>query len=419
MYRALATANLFASQGWDVTVLTATLDTYDRTGGSDPESISAIDERVRVVRVPFDPPLGQTDLARWSRTRVFSTMLWNGLRWLRSKFGFPEAKYGTWRRTLVDAARQIHARHPVDLTIGTANPNVDFAPGFDLHRRFDVSYVMDHRDAWHVSVYTGERIGSPRSRSARLERRMFRYATEGWFVNEPLLQWHAKEYPERAHAYHVVANGYDPAFVDSSWHRVPEPQNGLDFGYLGTIYGPMPLREALEGWRRARGESELIAKSRLNLYGRLGFGTEDDPKTAALLGEFASDSVIYRGPVSKTGVNSVYSELDALVLLAGPNPFTTSGKVFEYVATGLPIAGLFDPASGAARILEHYPRGVSARGAAAGEFKDTILRVAELAVGSNVEMQDEARKWATKYERSAQLLPRIRSLRSEMEGRRD
>jgi len=195
MYRALATANAFAAEGWDVTVLTATRDTFERLTGSDPAAEAAVDPAVRVERIPFDPDRGEEDLARWSRSRVLSPLLWNYLRWLRSSAAFPEGGYGHWRAPLIDAAERIHAERPVDLVVGTANPNVDFAPGEHLHRAHGVPYVMDYRDGWSLDVYTGQRSMSRRSRAGRIESRMLRHVVEAWFVNEPIRAWHAREHP--------------------------------------------------------------------------------------------------------------------------------------------------------------------------------------------------------------------------------
>ena len=55
VYRALATANAFAQDGWDVTVLTGEREIFQRYTGAD----LTLEERrppVRVVRVPFAWP---------------------------------------------------------------------------------------------------------------------------------------------------------------------------------------------------------------------------------------------------------------------------------------------------------------------------------------------------------------------------
>ncbi len=415
MYRALATANGFAREGWRVTVLTATRETFERLNGTDPEAETSIHPDIKVVRIPFDPDRGEGDLAKWSRLRIFSPLLWNGLRWLRALAGFPEVAYGSWRRPLAAAAQSIHEADPVSLVVGTANPNVDFVPGDHLYRRFGVPYVMDHRDAWHLNVYTGKRVGSRRSRSNRLERRMLDHAIEAWFVNAPIRDWHAQNHPERANRFHVVANGFDPAFLDRSKIEKRTRPADLTVGYLGTIYGPIPLRETLEGWRLARQRSSVLASASLVFRGRLGHFAEPDPEAAALLDEFRDDRVIYAGPVSKTQVSAVYSEFDLLLLIISRSRYVTSGKVFEYAATGLPIAALHDPISAATSVLDGYPSLFAADEVSAEAFAHAIVAASEFAATMTNHEILAAQEWAQHLARDEQLLPRITAL-SELIG---
>lgn len=416
MYRALATANAFARNGWRVTVLTATRETFERLTGSDPETEASIDPRITVVRVPFDTARGESDLSRWSRLRVYSPLLWNALRWLIASFGFPERAYASWRHPLARAAERIHAADAVDLVVGSANPNVDFVPGDHLHRKFGVPYVMDHRDAWHLNVYTGKRVGNALSRSFRWERRALKHAVEAWFVNEPIRRWHAKMHPSRAENFHVVANGFDPEFLENTGIRTPDPDRGLVFGYLGTIYGPIPLREALEGWRIARSQSELIARSTLRFRGRLGHFAEPDAAAAALLAEFEGYGVEYGGPVSKTQVAQVYEGYDVLLLIISRSAYVTSGKVFEYAATGLPIAALHHPETAATDVLAGYPLAFPIARVEADEIARALIAAGERAARLTGDEIAQARGWAAKLSRDAQLLPRIASLRAYVRG---
>jgi len=418
MYRALATANLFAREGWRVTVLTATRDTFERITGGDPEAERSIDPRVQVVRIPFDPARGETDLRRWSRFRVFSPLLWNFVRFLTAKALFPENGYGSWRRPLERAAVRIHRETPVDLVIGSANPNVDFMPGDRLRRRHGVPYVLDHRDAWHLDVYTGERLGRSWSRSRRIERRLFAGASEAWFVNAPIRDWHAAEYPRGARDMHVVANGYDPGFLELGGLRPRADGEGLVFGYLGTIYGPIPLRETLDAWRAARETSPLLARSRLVIRGRLGHFAEPDAMTAALLDEFRDDGVSYEGPVSKTAVARVYGGFDAVLLIISHSRYVTSGKVFEYAATGLPIAAIHHPETAATSVLAGHPQWFPVTALTPAEIQRVLIEVAERADRMTDADVAEARRWAEHLSREHQLLPRVHALRARVEGRR-
>ncbi|MBX9472726.1 glycosyl transferase [Microcella sp.] len=416
MYRALATANAFARDGWRVTVLTTTRETFERLTGSDPQSEASIDPRVSVVRIPFDAERSDDNLANWSRLRVYSALLWTALRWIPAWFSFPERSYGGWKKPLITAADAIHREHPVDLVVGSANPNVDFAVGWHLHRRHGVPYVMDHRDAWHLDVYTGARTAPRLSRSSRLESRMFARSAEAWFVNAPIRDWHAGEHPSKADDFHVVANGFDPEFLQTDRDRAPDAEAGLVFGYLGTIYGPIPLRETLDAWRLARTRSPLLARSRLVVRGRLGHFSEPDPAVAELLDAYRADGVSYEGPVSKTAVSEVYRSFDALLLIISRSPFVTSGKVFEYAASGLPIAALHDPVTAATSVLADHPARFGVEAVGVEQFAHALIATGESAAAQTPESIAATQQWARQFARDEQLRPRIQALRAVTES---
>jgi hypothetical protein len=324
--------------------------------------------------------------------------------------------YGGWRRALIAATDRIHQKKPVDLVIGTANPNVDFIPGWHLYKKARVPYVMDYRDTWHLDVYEDKRIGSPRSRSARMERRLLAHAAEAWFVNAPIRDWHTREYAPETDTYHVVANAFEEEFANRFRGMQPsshaQNNGGLVFGYLGTIYGPMPLRESLDGWRLARAQSDLLGASNLVIRGRLGHYSEPDPKVLAILDEYRNDGVSYEGPVSKTDVASVYRTFDALLLILGRSKYVTSGKVFEYAATGLPIASLHHPETAATAVLEGRQDWFPLREVNAEAACEVFLQTADRARTMTAQDYADNQNWASHLSREKQLLPRIDHLRS-------
>lgn len=411
VYRALATANYFVRNGWDVTVLTATRETFEHRTGVDLKLEQEVDPRVRIVRVPFEWPGAHPDISTWSRLRLFSDLLSTFIRTKLGALHFPESVYGAWKTPLIEATRNIHRATPVSLVIGTANPNVDFAPGLYLHKTYGIPYVMDHRDAWNMDVWTGKRIGT--TRSNLLERKMIRNASELWFVNQPIAEWHASRFRAHRDRIHVVSNAFDESFTRQFGERkAPAPQAGLTFGYLGTIYGAIPLREFLEGWRLAREQSPLVRKSQAVLRGRLGHYAEADANTLQLLKEFEGDQVHYGGPVSKVEVANVYREFDALLLILGSSKFVTSGKVFEYAATGLPIAAIHEPETAATDVLRGYPLVCAAASLDSQAIARTIIEVADLAVKVTEDDDLQARAWATHLSRERQLQPRERALKN-------
>ena len=411
VYRALATANTFASHGWRVTVLTAERETFAKTGGSDESLEAHVHPSIRIERIPFDVPAYRADLRAWSRWRARFPEFWNAWQSIRERRIFPEAVYGAWRPVLEAEALRIHRADPVDLTIATANPNVDFAAAYALHRDGGVPFVMDYRDAWQLDMFRGVRLSAPGSRVDQLERRYVSAAREIWFVNEPIARWHRRLYPEAADRMHVVANGFDEELATFPTAVRADRRHGLVFGYVGTIHDVTPLPALLDGWRRAREHSSVVANARLELFGYLGHAGVPSDRWSGLIREHAHLGVTHGGPVAKARITATYSRFDALVLLLGGSSFVTSGKVFEYCATGLPIASVHAPESAASDVLRHYGAWSPTSSLRADDVAEALIRAAELAAGQTESMRGELQRWASQFERRAQFIGPLDRLR--------
>lgn len=410
VHRALATANSFARAGWRVTVITAERETFERFTGADPSLEARIDPGVTVERIPFSWPAQETDIRRYGRLRITAPAAWLRLRRMRDLLAFPEVGYGPWRRPLTKAALAVHKREPVDLVVATANPHVTFAAAAALWRRHRVPYVMDYRDAWTLDVFSGERLHGPRSRAARLEGRYLSHSLETWFVNEPIRQWHVAQYPRLADRMHVVANGWDPEVIAP----IPvddegAPDEPLTFGYLGTLSRNVPVGVLLEGWRAAVDAGTVPHGSRLVLAGYLGFYASPRSDIAKAI-ETAGDSVAYLGPVPKAEVGDFYRTVDVNVLALGTGKYVTSGKVYEYLATGKPIVSVHDPHNAASSVLDGYPLWAPVEELSASAVAEAFARASALAGSATTESRRAAVTFAQRYRRDLQFAPRLEAL---------
>ncbi|CAM5781446.1 glycosyltransferase [Cellulomonas persica] len=410
VYRALATVNAFADAGWDVTVVTASRETFERYTGADASLEERVDPRVVVRRIGFDWPAQDTDIRRYSPLRVALPPVWARLRRLKDERTFPEPSYGPWRAPLAAAARAVHDDKPVDLTLATANPHVTFAAAHDLWRAAGVPYVMDYRDAWTLDVFSGRTTTSARSRVSRWQARLLADAREVWFVNRPLRDWHARHFPAVADRMVVVENGWDPALLPPVPPAVPH-DGGLRFAYLGTVTPKVPLGELLAGWRAAMADGRLPAGSTLTLGGHLGYFAVPQGPLAEVLADAATDGVRYVGPVAKAQVADFYANADVLVLALGTGRYVTSGKVYEYVATKRPIVAVHDPANATTDVLADHPLVARIDAVTADEVARALAEGAAL-----VDRQDEQTRatldaLADRLRRDRQLAPRVAALR--------
>jgi glycosyltransferase involved in cell wall biosynthesis len=415
VYRALATANAFARSGWDVTVLTVEREVFESYTGVDASLEAHVDPSIDVVRIPFTLTAHETDLTRYSWTRANLPGVWAIAHRRRDTFRFPEPNYGSWRTGLELAAEDIHRRRPVDLVVATANPHVAFAAARRLNKIAGVPYVMDYRDAWLLDVFTGGRLHAVGSRAARWEAGLVARAHEVWFVNEPIKAWHQELYPPYADRMHVVANGYDDGLAPDQPPELPDPDRPLTFGYIGTVSPRVPLAEFVAGWRRARADSPDLRDARAVIRGYLGYFLTPRPDLMAIVDGAGDVGVQFGGPVSKTEVKDVYEHFDVLLLLLGAGRYVTSGKVFEYVATGLPIVSVHDPGNAANDVLRGYPlwfpvatlsaQDIAAQLAAAARAAHTVDEATRLA----------CRDFGERYSRERQLSPRIAALRAAVD----
>lgn len=411
VYRALATANRFAEQGWRVTVLTADRETFYRFTGVDETLEERIHPDVEVVRVPFEWPLLEMDLRRWSRSRAANPTLWNKIRIKRDQVPFPETGYGPWRETIEKAAEKIHQENPVDLTVATANPHVAFTAAYHLHQKSQVPYVMDYRDAWLLDVFSGDRLHEANSRAARWERKLVENAREIWFVNDPIRHWHEELYPAHASKMHVVANGFDPDLVPETNDREPVGDRPLVFGYVGTVSPKVPLADFVKGWQLAREKSEDLRDAKVKIHGYLGYYAQPRSDMLAIINAAADDGVSYEGPVGKGEIAKAYDEFDAQLLMLGKGRYVTSGKVFEYLATGLPIVSVHDAMNAASDVLRGHPLWFPV-----GDIEDpesiaeALIEAARAARNADEGIRAKAREFGAGYRRDLQLDPRIQAL---------
>jgi glycosyltransferase involved in cell wall biosynthesis len=378
--------------------------------GVDEELVGQIDPRIEIVREDPNVPAFQNDIRTWSFTRARFPEAFK-LADLRKDFRwFPEPNYGRWRPALEAMAERVHRRHPVDLAMGTANPHVDFIPGWHLHRVHGVPYVMDYRDAWQLDVFSGRRLITATPGVRRWERRLMRSAREIWFVNDGIREWHASEHPESADRMRVVANGFDE-YRESLQVPVREDRSsGLVFGYVGTITPNVPLNVLLDGWRRARRAQPLLTDAQLVLRGYIGHFGAADPETMRWIESAGVDGVRYDGPVGKAEIARAYRGFDGLVLALGTGRYVTSGKVYEYAATGIPVVSVHDPGNAATDVMRGSPAWVAAQELTTAGVADAFSRAAVLADGQSAVERAAAQEWGAQFSRGAQLRPRISAL---------
>jgi len=344
------------SQGHRVTVLTADLETFDLVIGGDRSLLDDVPEAVRVVRVAMAPRERDPLLNRWSGPRISNPRAWGDTVRKEQVQAFPEGCYATWQARAEAAASRIHELDPVDLVIATGNPYVDFTVALRLHVDEGVPFVLDDRDSWLLDVYTGDPSPLAERIKPWLEFALSQ-ALRMWFVNQTIADWHRLHFPQYADRIRVVENGWDTRFLDIPLAPARrKPGCGLVYTFVGTVNNALPLRLLAEAWRLARVRSPLLVGAELRVVGQFGHGGVLTPEQAAIAAEFAADGLVLTGRQPKHQIGQVYADADVLVFVKEGSGMVTSGKVYEYVATGRPIVSMLEREHDARRVLSGYPR---------------------------------------------------------------
>ena len=406
VYRPLETVAELVQAGHRVTVLTADLDTFDLVIGGDRSLLDDVAESVRVVRVPMDPRERDPLLNRWAADRMAKPRPWVERVQNDQVQAFPEVVYATWQPRAEAVAARIHEVDPIDLVIATGNPYVDFTVPLRLSVDNGIPFVLDDRDSWLLDVYSGEPGPLAERTLPWLEFALSR-ALRMWFVNEPIAQWHRERFPELADRIAVVENGWDPRFLDvDRIHRERKPGARLVFTYVGTVSSTMPLRMLAEAWRAARRRSRKLAGAELRVVGSFGYAGRMSVEQIAVADEFARDGLVMTGRVPKHEITQVYTEADVLVFLKEGSGMVTSGKVYEYVATGLPIVSMLAPQHDARRILDGYPRWHDAKDYSAAALAAAMLEALD-DVADGERLFAASSEYGARRSRQAHLRPAI------------
>ncbi|WP_040155483.1 glycosyltransferase [Mobilicoccus massiliensis] len=427
VYRMLALANHLVEQDFEVTVFTVTPDFFEHiTRSSDESLLASIDPRVAVERIPLPMQHLETHPRRFS--------------WLRGNF--PELhrklskratdsiwldQYGAWVPGLLTRMFSVHRRRPLDVVLATGNPYSSYQAPWLFKKATGVPYVLDSRDSWTLDLFTDE-LAFPEGHPAYTwEKRTFEDAELICFVNQPLLAWHQRAYPADADKMIVVANGYDTSVVrtlndaverasgDDPRDPHPEPVEsgatapGVRFGYVGTLTGNQPHEQVWAGWREAK-LSPQMATATMNLYGHLGFfGVSRAVANVLPTGDPTQDCT-WHGPVAKADIAAAYAAIDVLVMIVADSPYVTSGKVFEYMATGKPIVGLYEDDCAVADVLAGYPLIAKADSLEADDIARAFREAETLAHTATDAQRTAAKAYAERFERVRQMTPLVEKL---------
>jgi glycosyltransferase involved in cell wall biosynthesis len=405
VHRSRATANYLSRRDWDVTVLSAPvefiaeyIDSYDASLNE------GVANEIVVRRPKMNFYRWETDLRRYSRFRGTFPLLALRLHRAFEESIFPEA-YASWIWPVLAEAIRLHRRESFDIILATGNPFASFAAAWLLHAVLRTPYAVDYRDSWTFDVYTGDQRFPPKHPARRWEARILRDAAGIFHVNQSILARYSQEYPGVVDKMQVIMNGWEPEVLgDLPQVSSPQLDRPLRFGYLGTLTARMPIGQLFAAWKLAR-HHDSLRDATLHIYGHLGFFPDQRSALLSRLPLQDGSAVYYEGPVPKASVGAAYDSIDVLLLWLAGGRHVTSGKVFEYMATGKPIVSVHEPGIAATEVLRGYPAWIATASLAPEDLRDSLVTGARMARELSSETALEGRRHAMAYRRDAVLAP--------------
>ncbi len=266
-----------------------------------------------------------------------------------------------WKTPALASAEKIFEEERIDAILATAPPYTDFLIGSELSKRHNVPLLMDYRDLW-VSNSALNFYATPfhKAYARKLEDVCLRGSGAITVISRTMKEILLQHYPFLRHEDVIILpHGYDsedfaisPTLADG--FRKPEK---FRMTYGGTFYvgypgrSPVPMLEAVK--LAIKQEPELEHDLELAFAGML------HKDYARAIEKLRLENIVNpMGYLPHREEVALLLSSDVLWMIAS-DPFSTPGKLYEYLGTHKPILGLVAPGSESEKLLRDYGAGIT------------------------------------------------------------
>ncbi|MDF2157123.1 glycosyltransferase family 4 protein [Algoriphagus sp. CAU 1675] len=273
--------------------------------------------------------------------------------WLRANFLVPDPRV-FWVKPSVDFLVDLMGKEQFQAVITTGPPHSLHLIGRGLKRKTGVLWLADFRDPWSQWEFLDALPMQDwvRKKHRKLEQSVLKEADEVVTIS-PTFRNDLEAIANRK--VRLLTNGFDPADLPRDFQRkekIPGRLNLVYTGIIDSIRNPIPLLEALkEEFSAEDVQVQMTFVGKVSEQVR-GFVQADS---------WLASRIHFPGYVSHQEVFGFYAEADALVLILTDTKNAKGnipGKLFEYLATKIPVLALGDPEGDSALILKNAGAGV-------------------------------------------------------------
>jgi glycosyltransferase involved in cell wall biosynthesis len=296
-----------------------------------------IPPRTVVLRSPTMP----VQFARWKLEGLLRRV---GLpTWPASAIGWPDEMVG-WLPAAVYQALRAVRRHRPDVLYTTSSPVTAHVAGLVVHRITGLPWVADFRDPWTRHPHAERQFALMARASEALERTVTGRIDRAVIADE---SWELLGVDPDDPRTVIIPNGIDPD--DLTELGQAQPPGHFRLSYVGSLYGSRDgapvfnaLRSLISGGVLQQGAFELRLVGDANIAG-------DTP--------LAGLPVTRTGYVDHSQALREMSRASALLLYLPSATRGSSGKVFEYLASGRPVLCVARRDNVAFRLVEELGAG--------------------------------------------------------------
>lgn len=350
--RWLKFAKYLPESGWEPVIFTPENPDFDL---QDESLAKEIPDQLEVIKFPiWEPYQLFSKVKRKSKTHPGRLLeqkdrgfLEKAAIWMRANLLVPDPRV-FWVKPSVKFLTDLAKSGQFQAVITTGPPHSMHLIGLELKRKTGLPWVADFRDPWSQWEFLDKlpMTDLVRRRHQSLEQSVLNEANAVLTIS-PTFQHDLEKLAQRK--INLLTNGYDPADLPADFSPKAKKERELHLVYSGvidSIRNPIPVLKAMKEEFVETGE-----EVRMTFVGKVSEQVRDFVQADAWL----SGRVFFPGYVSHGEVFGFYAKADALVLILTDTKNAQGnipGKLFEYLATGVPVLALGDPAGDSAKILQ-------------------------------------------------------------------
>ena len=355
--RWLKFAKYLPEAGWEPVIFTPENPDFDL---KDETLLKEISSNLEVIRFPIWEPYqlfakvkkqGKTHPGRILEQQK-KGFLEKAAIWLRANLLVPDPRV-FWVKPSVQFLNQLLLEGQFQAIITTGPPHSLHLIGQKLKQKHGIPWLADFRDPWSQWEFldTLPMLSFIRRRHEALERKVLKQADVVVTIS-PTFQRDLQKLSGRK--IDLITNGYDPADIPTGFHPRPKLAKRLHLVYTGiidAIRNPLPLMQALKAEFEIGGEEVSWT-----FVGKVS----EQVKQQVEADSWLQTHIHFAGYVPHHQVFEFYANTDALVLILTDTKNAKGnipGKLFEYLATGLPVLALGDPQGDSATLLSQAGAG--------------------------------------------------------------